>query len=385
MLFDLSSTIQPTQDLEELSVPFTKEEIDNVIKSMPVDKAPGPDGFNGQFLKSSWHIIKHDIYKLCDDFYEGNLDPESINMGHITLISKVPTPESINDYRPITLLNCVLKIITKLLADRLQKVVLRIVHKNQYGFLKGRNIQDCLAWAFEFIHQCTASNQEIMLLKLDFAKAFDTIDHSAMLSIMKQMGFDRKWLKWIQLIFSSGKSAILLNGVPGRQFFCKRGVRQGDPLSPLIFVLAANLLQSVINKAFREGLLKAPFTPDYGMDYPIVQYANDTLIIMPAEQDQVIVMKEILERYANSTGLKINFHKSSMIPINLSDINAQRIAALIGCNIASMPFTYLGLPLGTTKPSIQDLMPLVDRIERRVSATFMLMSYSGKFLSLTHS
>jgi retron-type reverse transcriptase len=351
---------------------------------MPVDKAPGLDGFNGQFLKSSWHIIKHDIYKLCDDFYEGNLDLESINMGHITLIPKVPTPESINDYRPITLLNCVLKIITKLLADRLQKVVLRIVHKNQYGFLKGRNIQDCLAWAFEFIHQCTASNQEIMLLKLDFAKAFDTIDHSAMLSIMKQMGFDRKWLKWIQLIFSSGKSAVLLNGVPSRQFFCKRGVRQGDPLSPLIFVLAADLLQSAINKAFREGLLKAPFTPDYGMDYPIVQYADDTLIIMPAEQDQVRVMKEILERYANSTGLKINFHKSSMIPINLSNINAQRIAPLIGCNIASMPFTYLALPLGTTKPSVQDLMPLVDRIERRVSATFMLMSYSGK-VSLINS
>jgi retron-type reverse transcriptase len=305
-------------------------------------------------------------------------------MGHITLIPKVTTPEGINNYRPITLLNCVLKIITKLLADRLQKVVLRIIHKNQYGFLKGRNIQDCLAWAFEFIHQCVASNQEIMLLKLDFAKAFDTIDHSAMLSIMKQMGFDRKWLKWIQLIFSSGKSAVLLNGVPGRQFFCKRGVRQGDPLSPLIFVSAADLLQSAINKAFREGLLKAPFTPDYGMDYPIVQYADDTLIIMPAEQDQVRVMKGILERYANSTGLKINFHKSSMIPINLADIDAQRIAKLIGCNIAVMPFTYLGLPLGTTKPSVQDLMPLVDRIERRVSATFMLMYYSGK-VSLINS
>jgi hypothetical protein len=119
MLFDLANLIQPTPGLEELFAPFTKNEIDVVVKSMPLDKAPGPDGFNGQFLKSCWHIIKEHIYKLCFDFYEGNLNLESINMGHITLIPKVPSPENINEYRPITLLNCVLKLLTKLLADRL--------------------------------------------------------------------------------------------------------------------------------------------------------------------------------------------------------------------------------------------------------------------------
>jgi hypothetical protein len=105
---------------------------------------------------------------------------------------------------------------------------------------------------------------------------------------------------------------------------------------------------------------------------------------MPANNAQIRIMKDILEQYALSTGLKINFHKSALVPINLSENSATVIADSLGCKVASMPFTYLGLPLGTTRPSVQDLMPLVDRIERRVSATFVLMPYSGK-VSLINS
>jgi hypothetical protein len=231
----------------------------------------------------------------------------------------------------------VLKIVTKLLANRLQKIVLRIIHKNQYGFLKGRTIQDCLSWAFEFIYQCEKTIQEILLIKLDFAKDFDTIDHSAMIKIMQQMGFDEKWITWIQDIFGTGKSAVLLNGVPGGQFLCKFGVGQGDPLSPLLFVLVADLLQSAINKAFRDNILQAPFSTAYQMDFPVVQYSDVTLIIMKACTTQVLAMKEILQKYADSTGLHINFHKSSLIPINLSTQQATLFAGLLGCNIGTMP------------------------------------------------
>ena len=159
-------------------------------------------------------------------YMRGGLNLESINEGFITLIPKVRSPETVSDFRSITLLNYCLKILTKLLANRLQKLILKIVHRNQYGFLKGRSIQDCLAWAFEYIHQCQASKEKIILLKLDFAKAFDTIEHDAMLTIMEHMGFDDRWLCWVKCIFSSGKSAALLNGVPGRQYLCKCGVRQ---------------------------------------------------------------------------------------------------------------------------------------------------------------
>jgi hypothetical protein len=141
MLMDLNNIIQ-THELSHLDNPFTEEEIANVIKEMPIDKAPGPDGFNGKFLKKCWDLVKNDFMKLVNDFYDGNINLESINTAYITLIPKNNNPQTMNDYRPISLVSLPLKFITKLMANRLQKDIIPILHENQYGFIKGKNIQD---------------------------------------------------------------------------------------------------------------------------------------------------------------------------------------------------------------------------------------------------
>lgn len=170
---------------------------------LPTDKAPGPDGFNGCFLKSCWDIIAEDFYKVCRDFQNGVVDLISLNSSLITLIPKKPNPLGTNDYRPISLLNCCLKLLTKLIADRLQKWILEVVHKNQYGFIKGRSIQDCLARAFEYLHQCQSSGRPTIILKLDFENAFDMIEHDVILNMLAHMGFDDKWIFWIRTILAS--------------------------------------------------------------------------------------------------------------------------------------------------------------------------------------
>ena len=209
-----------------------------------------------------------------------------------------------SDFRPISLLNTSVKLITKLLANRLQTVIQNIIHKNQYGFIQTRTIQDCdcVAWAFEYLHLCHHSKKEIIILKLDFEKAFDKVEHGSILKVLKHLGFGDKWISWFNDILRSGTSVVLLNGIPEKTIRCERGLRQGDSLSPLLFALVADLLQAILNLAKSMGLLNLPIRAYGSQDFPIVQYADDTLIIMEGDARQLGLLKAPPELFCNLNG-----------------------------------------------------------------------------------
>jgi hypothetical protein len=189
---------------------------------------------------------------------------------------------------------------------------------------------------------------------------------------MRKKGFDENWLSLSKDILSTGTSQVLLNDVPGKQFVCKRGVRQGDPISPLFYLFGSDLLQSAVND-LHEGRLQRPIET-HDEDFPIIQYADDTLLIMPADRVQIYALKEVLQKFSLSMGLRINYNKSQMLPINVSNDLLNMLASDFGCQVGAMPFTYLGLSVGTTKPTIAELAPLVCRLERKLTSSSSFLS-----------
>jgi hypothetical protein len=218
----------------------------------------------------------------------------------------------------------------------------------------------------------------IIILKLDFERAFHKVEHHVIIDMLQRKGFSARWISWIQHILNSRTSQVLLNGVPSKTIHCRRGVRQEDSFSPLLFVLAADLLQSLVNEAFQRQLISLPLCSSYGQDYPIVQYADDTFIIMLAVAKELFFFKCLLQSFAASIGLKVNSNKSFIVPINVNEEKTPILAGTLGCQIETMPFTYLGLPLGMTKPLVKDFMPLLSRIEKRLMGIAPFTSYAGR-------
>jgi hypothetical protein len=148
-----------------------------------------------------------------------------------------------------------------------------------------------------------------VILKLDFEKAFDKLEHNVILQVLKHKGFSDKWIHWIHNILSASTSSVILNGIPGKPFDCKRGLRQGDPLSPLLFVFVANLLQSAVNKAWQNGILNHPLSDNFGDHFPIIQYVDDTLLILPRDARILFNLMGLLRPFSDSTVLHVNFNK----------------------------------------------------------------------------
>lgn len=241
--FDFSSIIEPCISEAEnhtlLQIP-TRDEIWLTLSKMNQWGAPGPDGFQPGFFKASWEIFGPDIINTIQDFFKSGTLNTDLNYSFITLIPEISTPQTPSDFRPISLSNTVYKLISKIMANRIKPILNKIISPNQSAFLSGRQITDNIIIAHELIHSMKTSKEKkkgYLALKLDLSKAFDRVEWTFISKALLSFGFNENWVHLILQCVSTTSFSILLNGSPGPKFHTSRGLRQGDPLSPYLFLI----------------------------------------------------------------------------------------------------------------------------------------------------
>ncbi|KAJ9564655.1 hypothetical protein OSB04_000621 [Centaurea solstitialis] len=362
-LFKKISDVQRV-DLER---PFSEEEVKEAVWSCGNDKTPGPDGFTFEFIRKYWSIVAKDFFEAVKFFESSHLINPGSNSSFITLVPKIKDPITLADYRPINLVGCVSKVISKVLAERVKFVLDSVVSKNQTGFIKGRNILDGPFLVNEIIQWAKSLKQKLLIFKADFAKAFDTLNWSFLDNILAQMGFGEKWRSWVKGCVGTAKVSVLVNGSPTSEFRMEKGVRQGDPLAPFLFILAAEGLNVAIQEAIRKNLFRGVRLGNSVEDVSILQFADDTIFVGEWDDENAVSLIRILKCFELSSGLKINLNKCRVLGVSTSREEIARMARKLRCKEDSFPFHYLGIPVGGNMNLIKNWQPLIDKFKKRLS------------------
>eukprot|EP00253_Pinus_taeda_P011881 PITA_11881 len=295
-------------EAEDLLIPVTKEEVEAAMKLMGKDKSPGPDGWTIELFLHFFEQIGAEITEVVEESRQKGVIYRPFNSTFISLIPKKDDPESFEDFRPISLSNCIYKIISKVIALRIAPILSRNISMEQFGFLNGRQIHEAIGVAQEVTHSIKVKKKKGVVLKIDLSKAYDRISWLYLRMLLTHIGFSYPFVSWIMGCITNVSFAGLVNGAASSFFNSQRGLRQGCPLSPLLFLLVAKGLSRLIHKARSEEKVK-------GIEVAINLYithllfVDDILIFTNGSQNELKEFKCIFDLFLKATGMQINTGK----------------------------------------------------------------------------
>ncbi|XP_048491336.1 uncharacterized protein LOC125492674 [Beta vulgaris subsp. vulgaris] len=367
-----SSFISPvalaSEDALSLGKLVSLEELSHVIKSMSPIKSPGPDEIQPVFYQQYWEDLHEPIVSFVNKcLVEGRI-PESINKSYLCLIPKKSAPSTIGDFRPIGLCNTILKILTKTIATRLKTLMPNLTSPLQSSFIKGRSIDENIIILKEVAHLFNRAkrNKSIMALKIDLTKAFDSLEWSFIRDTLVGFNFPKHLVDVIMSVVTSPTIYVLWNGEVTPDFCPSRGIRQGDPLSPYIFVLCMERLSLLIQQKLDIKTWKPlMITRDIGLSH--LFYADDVFLFGKASWDNLSLMMEVLNDFGVLSGLFLNKLKSTIIVPKKMDHNVrQSLNSFSGLLVSSNFGKYLGVHISPNKLRKLDYLDLLDKTTDKI-------------------
>jgi hypothetical protein len=223
---------------------------------------------------------------------------------------------------------------------RLTPLADKLISKNQTTFIPGRYILEGVIILHETLHELRVKKMQGVILKLDFEKAYDKVRWNIMIEVLRKKNFPEKWVEWMKKIIEGGKVGVNINGEAGGFFKTHKGLRQGDPLSPLLFNLVSDALATMIDNAKLAGKIKGlvPNLIEGGLTH--LQYADDTIVFLNMDDQSIIHTKFLLYCFENMSGLKINYQKSEVFALGCSEEEVIRVAQMLNCNTGQLPLKY---------------------------------------------
>ncbi|KAL2904550.1 LINE-1 retrotransposable element ORF2 protein [Bienertia sinuspersici] len=368
-----------TAQQDRLIAPFTSADVKNAIFSMDGSKAPGPDGFNAQFYKENWDIVSDLVSKSVFEFFQKGKLLKEINSTFISLIPKVDRPQNVSEFRPIACCNVIYKCITKMICVRMKEVLPDIIAENQGAFVHGRYIIHNVTVCQDIVrHYGRKNTPPGCMIKLDLRKAYDTVNWDFLEEILLALGFPNIFTHWIMSCVRSAKYSIIINGYPHGYASFRRGLRQGDPMSPLLFVVCMEYLSRLLMKMTTDTKFK--FHPRCKpMKLTHLCVADDLILCSKGDIESMRMMIKCFQAFSATSGLKANVSKTEFYTCGVPEEIVQQITHETGFKRGTLPFRYLGVPICSKKISVGHCEQLLEKITSRIKIwSLKNISYAGR-------
>ncbi|XP_013751397.2 uncharacterized protein LOC106453727 [Brassica napus] len=365
----------------------TAEEIKEATFAINLDKAPGPDGFSASFFQANWEVVGPTVIKEVQHFFTTGALRPSQNITYVRLIPKIVGAKTVANYRPIALCNVFFKIISKLLTLRLKPVLQHIISENQSAFIPGRAIADNVLITHEvlqFLKTSQAQKRCTMAVKTDMSKAYDRLEWTFITRVLQRLGFHEKRINLIMQCVSTVSYSYLINDSAHGMVKPRRGIRQGDPLSPYLFILCSQVLSGLCQKAERDSTLQGIRVARGSPRVNHLLFADDTMFFCQTSPTSCAKLKSILGLYEQASGQQINVGKSSITFSTKAPPEIKRaVKEALGIEKEGGSGKYLGLPelFGRRKRDL--FTTIVDRIRQQASnRSTRHLSKAGKLTML---